>query len=127
MSTTLDSASPARAGKKQAVSSQFQPGKSGNPRGRTKGSHNDHMELMKALGKSLKKHGNVDQIVQDRPFDCLKLYEKGMARYIPRDVQVDVSGHVEILHSLETFHLDYGTLLDRVRAKPKLLEAESVT
>jgi Family of unknown function (DUF5681) len=77
---------PETTDKKQDT--RFQPGQSGNPAGRPKGSRNKISEkLLEALATDFEAHGKkvIEKVRADRPADYLKI----VASLVPKQMEID--------------------------------------
>jgi hypothetical protein len=82
-----------RTGQKQARGRLFEPGESGNPTGRPKGSRNKLSEIfLKALADDFEAHGKgvVEKVRMERPHDYLKI----VAAVMPKRMEIDDVGPV---------------------------------
>jgi hypothetical protein len=102
---------------------RFLPGNSGNG-GRKVGSRNklsqqffdDLYEAWQELGAQA-----LRQLAIDSPKDFVKV----AAMVVPREVDLSVSGEVELFANVSTFHQAYQLALKHIGAKP-LLEADTI-
>ena len=79
---------PDSTAQKQPIGRPFEPGESGNPKGRPKGSRNKLSEsFLHALAEDFDSHGvGVNEKVRtDRPHDYLKI----VASVLPKQMQVE--------------------------------------
>jgi hypothetical protein len=103
---------------------RFLPGNSGNG-GRPKGSRNklserffqDYYEAWKELGPEA-----LRQMALDNPKDFVKC----AAMVVPKEVEVDFSGQIDLFYKIETFRQAYDLALETIGATPPMLEAQSI-
>jgi hypothetical protein len=55
-----------------------------------------------------------------------KDYVKVAAMIVPREVEIEISAQVELLHKVETFKEAYQLALEHIGAAPQLLESETI-
>lgn len=84
-----DASEPAE--KKQSGLIPFEPGKSGNPAGRPKGSRNKLGEaFVQALHDDFEEHGvaTIEAVRRDKP----EVYVKVIASLLPRELKIETTG-----------------------------------
>jgi hypothetical protein len=111
--------------RKQQIGRPFQPGLSGNPAGRPLGSRNKIPErLFKLMDQvlaedddkareSLRRMRDADQ-----PKDFWRLYTS----IVPKDIQLDVTGEIDVWHKVKTHRQMYEIALEHIGAERPLLE-----
>ena len=90
---------------------KFQPGQSGNPKGRPKGSRNKlGEEFVRALAENFKENGvaAIQKVCDERPAEYLKI----IAGVLPKDINLNVN---------EFEHLSDEQLADRIRELYRLV------
>lgn len=117
------------ASRKQ-VGRPFQPGQSGNPAGRPKGSrHKLTSDFLRELANDFEKHGAsaIVDVRSNRPHDYLKICASLIPRGLELDVQVGPSA--ELKTALAGFISDYAAVRDavhRIGADPEILQAVTI-
>jgi hypothetical protein len=74
---------------------KFQPGQSGNPKGRPKGSKNKLSEgVLRELADSFEKHGRdaIERMREDRPGDYIRM----IASLIPKETTQNVDPYADM-------------------------------